>query len=80
MADSPTPVDVYLSKMDEALRTMEWLLQGQFWGAAVNRAYYAMFYGASALLARDGRQFREHGKLLGALGQDYVKTNRLEAH
>jgi uncharacterized protein (UPF0332 family) len=41
---------------------------------AVNRAYYAAFYAASALLLRDGHRFVKHSAVRSALHRHYVKT------
>jgi uncharacterized protein (UPF0332 family) len=44
---------------------------------AVNRAYYACFYAASAVLLIAGRTFVKHSGLRGAVHRDLVKTGRL---
>jgi uncharacterized protein (UPF0332 family) len=44
----------------------------------VNRAYYAMFYAASALLARTGRGFRKHSAVQAAFGERFAKTGALD--
>lgn len=41
---------VYLDGVREALRSAQYNLDGDFYGVAVNRAYYAFFYAATALL------------------------------
>lgn len=45
--------------------------------ASVNRAYYACFYAASAVLLQEGRQFLKHSGVRGALHKYFVKTGRL---
>lgn len=45
---------------------------------AVNRAYYACFYAASAVLLIAGRTFVKHSGLRGAVHRDLVKAGRLE--
>ena len=47
--------------------------------AAVNRAYYACFYAASAVLLLDGRQFVKHTGVREAVHKHLVKTGRLTA-
>jgi uncharacterized protein (UPF0332 family) len=46
---------------------------------AVNRAYYACFYGASAALLGRGRKFVKHSGVRAALHRDLVKPGRIDA-
>ena len=45
---------------------------------AVNRAYYACFYAASAVLLLQGEKFVKHSGVRSALHKKLVKTGRLE--
>jgi uncharacterized protein (UPF0332 family) len=47
--------------------------------AAANRAYYAMFYAAEALLEERGLRFRKHGGVHAAFGEHFAKANLLDA-
>lgn len=55
-----TEVALYLDRAHEDLRAAESNLQQGFHGVAVARAYYAMFYAASALLAHLGIHRNRH--------------------
>lgn len=44
---------------------------------AASRAYYAMFYAASALLAAEGLALAKHGVVVGKFGELFCKTGRL---
>jgi uncharacterized protein (UPF0332 family) len=44
---------------------------------AVNRAYYACFYAASAVLLSEGRKFVKHSGVRAALHRHLVKTGRI---
>lgn len=44
---------------------------------AVNRAYYACFYAASAVLFKMGKKFVKHSGLRGAVHKDLVKSGLL---
>ena len=46
--------------------------------AAANRAYYAMFYVAEALLNERSLKFRKHGGVHGAFGEHFAKTGILD--
>jgi uncharacterized protein (UPF0332 family) len=46
--------------------------------AAVNRAYYAIFYAANALLATRGLERSKHSGVIAAFRQHFVKTGLVE--
>ena len=46
---------------------------------AVNRAYYACYYAASAVLLRAGKKFVRHSGLRAAVHQELVKAGKLDA-
>lgn len=45
---------------------------------AAERAYYAMFYIAEALLAERDLEFSSHGAVHGAFGREFAKTRLLD--
>ena len=45
---------------------------------AVNRAYYACFYAASAVLLKEGVVFKKHTGVRAAVHRNLVKTGRLD--
>ncbi len=54
------------------------LEDGDF-ATAVNRAYYAVFYAANALLATQGLERSKHSGVIAAFRQQFVKTGLIEA-
>ena len=54
-------------------------LQQSFYGVAITRAYYAMFYAASALLASEGISRSKHSGVHSAFGERFVKGGPIEA-
>lgn len=68
-----------LEKARDSLRAARLLALGDLHDFAVARAYYTMFYLASALLLEQGRTFSKHGSTISAFGQHWVKTGRLDA-
>lgn len=44
---------------------------------AVSRAYYAMFYVASAFLEGEGLSFSRHSAVIAAFGQQFARTGRV---
>ena len=45
---------------------------------AINRAYYACFYAASAVLLRKGEKFSKHSGVRAAVHRSLVKTGKID--
>jgi len=63
-----------LRKAERAIEAAKALLEKQSEEFAAGRAYYAMFYIASALLREKGLRFRKHAGVHSAFGEHFVKT------
>jgi uncharacterized protein (UPF0332 family) len=72
-------VNEYLKRAHRALRTGHLALNDQDYVAAVNRAYYAIFYATNALLATKGLERSKHSGVIAAFRQHFVKTGIIEA-
>ncbi len=66
-----------LTKANRSLEAAKTLKQEGFNEFAVSRAYYAMFYVASALLEGEGLSFSKHSAVISALGERFAKNNRI---
>lgn len=67
-----------LIKSARAIRAAELLLREGDPDFAAARAYYAMFYAAEALLFERGLQFRKHGSVHGAFGEQFVRSGAMD--
>ncbi len=67
---------VYLDGAHEALRSAQYNLDGGFYGVAVNRAYYAFFYAATALLLTLDITRSKHSGVMAAFREHFVKPGR----
>jgi uncharacterized protein (UPF0332 family) len=66
--------DAFVNKAEESLQAAQ-LLAGQgFYNFAVSRAYYTMFYIASAFLLSKGLSFSSHAGVISAFGQQFART------
>jgi uncharacterized protein (UPF0332 family) len=72
-------IGLYLERAQEDLEAASSNLQHGFYAVTVTRAYYAMFYAASALLASKGISRSKHSAVLAAFGQHFAKTGLIEA-
>jgi uncharacterized protein (UPF0332 family) len=71
--------DRLLERADAALGAARLALDAGDAETAANRAYYAMFHAASALLAAEGVSLQRHSAVHAAFGQRYVKSGRVDA-
>lgn len=59
---------------EETLNAAEMLFKEEYLRDAINRAYYAVFYIAEALLNEKDLRYSKHGTVHGAFAQHYIKT------
>lgn len=78
--DDETRADVqrYVQRAWHDIKAVEVNLQNGFYAVAVFRAYYAMFYAATALLTTKGIERSRHAGVISAFGQYFVKTGLIE--
>jgi uncharacterized protein (UPF0332 family) len=72
-------VPLYLERAHEDLKAPESNLEHGFYAVAVARAYYAMFYAASGVLASLGISRSKHSGVLSAFGDHVVKSGLMES-
>ncbi len=68
----------WMHKADDALLSAHSEFSAERMDFAVNRAYYACFYAASAYLLILGKKFVKHSGVRGAIHQDLVKAGTLD--
>ncbi|MEJ2732277.1 MAG: HEPN domain-containing protein [Anaerolineae bacterium] len=69
---------LYIRNAHEMLQVAALNLSEDFHGSAVNRAYYAIFYAANALLATQGLTRSKHSGVIAAFRERFVKTGLIE--
>lgn len=70
-------VKLYIENADESLSVAQLNLSNDFYPAAINRAYYAIFYAANAVLATKKLARSKHSGVLSAFRQNFIKTGVL---
>ena len=70
-------VALYIENADESLSVAQLNLDNDFYAAAINRAYYAIFYAANALLATQKLARSKHSGVLAVFRQYFIKTELL---
>ena len=67
-----------MAMAEQACSTAQVNLDAGDFRAAVNRAYYAVFYAASAMLLTKGLERRRHSGVIGAFREHFVKDGLIE--
>jgi len=83
MAEEPLArrreVALYLDRAHQMLVVAARNLAQGFYASAVNRAYYAIFYAANAMLSTQGLARSKHSGVISAFRQRFVKPGLIEA-
>jgi len=74
-----TEIQLYLDRARNALQESDDNLKLGHYSVAVSRAYYAMFYAASALLASKGIYRSKHSGVHSAFGEQFIKPGLIES-
>ena len=72
-------IEALFTKARESLAAAQVLTKDGYYDFAASRAYYAMFYVASALLANLGQSYSSHSAVISAFGREFAKTARLDS-
>lgn len=73
-------VQILLKDAHESLDAAKILLERGFYRDAISRAYYAMFYAASALLRARGIVTKSHRGVIAKFGLEFVNTGVVEKY
>jgi uncharacterized protein (UPF0332 family) len=71
-------VALYIEHARQMLVVAEHNLNDGFHSSAINRAYYAIFYAANALLVTQGLARSKHSGVISAFRQHFVKPSLIE--
>jgi uncharacterized protein (UPF0332 family) len=69
----------FMALAEQALRTAQLNLDAGDGRASVNRAYYAVFYAASAMLLTKGIERRKHSGVISAFREHFIRGGPIEA-
>jgi uncharacterized protein (UPF0332 family) len=65
-------------KSEESLRSASREFEAESYSFAVNRLYYALFYGVCAALLDRGLRFRKHSGVRSAFHREFIGSGELE--
>ncbi len=69
----------WMEKSEESLASSISEFQAKRLSTSVRAIYYACFYAFSAVLWNEGKVFKKHSAVRGALHRDFIKTGKLDA-
>jgi len=70
-------IQVNLRRAEESIEAAKLLLDSNFSDFAASRAYYAVFYAATALLLNDEQEFSKHSGVIAAIHRQFIRTEKL---
>lgn len=71
-------IQANLERANKAIEAAGKLLSEGYFDFAASRAYYAVFYAATALLLKEGMEFSKHSGVIAAIHKQFIKTGILE--
>jgi uncharacterized protein (UPF0332 family) len=71
-------IRIYIEHAREMLDVAALNLAEGYYGSAINRAYYAIFYAANCLLTTEGLTRSKHSAVIATFRRHFVKAGRIE--
>jgi uncharacterized protein (UPF0332 family) len=78
MSSPEREASLYMEHARQMLEVASHNIADGFFGSAVNRAYYAIFYAANALLSTQGLARGKHSGVIAAFREHFVKSGLIE--
>jgi uncharacterized protein (UPF0332 family) len=67
-----------LERAEQSIQAARQLSTAGYADFSASRAYYAVFYAASALLLHEGLELSKHSAVIASIHQRFVKTGKLD--
>lgn len=67
-----------LERAKQSVQAARQLASGGYYDFAASRAYYAVFYAATAVLLQEGLELSKHSAVIASIHQRLVKTGKLD--
>ena len=71
-------IEANLERAEHSIQAAKSLKKFGYYDFAASRAYYAAFYGATAVLLNEGLDFGKHSGVIASIHQRFVKTGKLD--
>jgi len=70
-------IAAHLERAQQSIEAAKELSSKGYYDFAASRAYYGAFYGATAVLLKEGLDFRKHSGVIASIHQRFVRTGKL---
>lgn len=77
MPEHEQEIAANLERAEQSIQAARDLAAKGYHDFAASRAYYAAFYGATAILLSEGLDFSKHSGVIASIHQQFVKTAKL---
>lgn len=77
MPEHEKEIAANLERAEQSIQAAKDLAIKGYHDFAASRAYYAAFYGATAVLLNEGLDFSKHSGVIASIHQRFVKTGKL---
>jgi len=71
-------INYRMSRVDETLEEVDFLVENGLYNTAVNRLYYACFYAVTSLLVKNGIESHRHAGVRQMFGLHFVKKGLID--
>jgi len=78
MSEYAAEISASLERAEQSIRAAQSLASDEWYDFAASRAYYAVFYAASAVLLSEGLDLSKHSGGIASIHQRFVKTGKLD--
>jgi uncharacterized protein (UPF0332 family) len=68
-----------LVQAHRSLEAAQLMAENEYFDFAISRAYYTMFYVASALLLQKGLRFSKHSAVISAFGKEFAASGQVSS-
>lgn len=66
-----------IERAEQSIKAARQLTSAGYYDFAASRAYYAVFYAATAILLKEGLELSKHSAIISSIHQRFVKTGKL---
>ncbi|OHB77292.1 MAG: hypothetical protein A2Z25_10570 [Planctomycetes bacterium RBG_16_55_9] len=71
-------IDANIERAEASIQAAKELIESGYYDFVASRAYYAVFYAATALLLSEELEFSKHSGVIASVHQRFVKTGKLD--
>lgn len=67
-----------LERADKSITAAKKLASDKYYDFAASRAYYSVFYAATAILLKNNLKYQKHSGVIASIHQNFIKTGKLD--